>query len=218
LLNNLDFESIIDINGVSIDITSVTYNPDDGTISVNIDYTADIQGQELTVNFDPGNTNDTAHIKQNATSLKLAVTPENNMLAIYYGPQEYNLADVTKYATMAIAGLFILLFLAAIVTGKIIGVEAMAVAQFAFISLMVIENQSPIFNAFKAGLLVCIYVPFLGEGDPSLNTESAHHVRGIDLYSKMSYNFSIDMIIIFVPILIGLVLLILSKTALKKYS
>ena len=140
------------------------------------------------------------------------------MLAIYYGPQEYNLAEVTKYATMAIAGLFILLFLAAIVTGKIIGVETMAVAQFAFISLMVIENQSPIFNALKAGLLVCIYVPFLGEGDPSLNTESAHHVRGMDLYSKMSYNFSIDMIIIFVPILIGLVLLILSKTALKKYS
>ena len=160
--------------------------------------------------------NTTALIKQNATSFKLSVLPENNMLAIMYDKESYNMANVTKYATMAASALFILLFIVAMATGKVIGVETIAVAQFAFISLMVIENQSPCFAALKAGLIDGIYVPILGDGDPALNTESADHVRGMDLYNKMAYNFSIDMALIIVPMLIGLVILILSKTALKQ--
>lgn len=80
---------------------------------------------------------------------------------------------------------------------------------------MVIEDQSPTFAALKEGLIVCIYSPVLGPGSPDINVESADHIRGMYLYNKMVYNFSIDMIIIMIPIFIGLVLLLLAKTALK---
>ena len=79
------------------------------------------------------------------------------------------MTDITNYVTIAVGGLFLLLFMASMVTGKIIGVESIAVAQFAFLSLMVVKDQPPTFAALKSGIVVCIYVPLLGEGDPSLN-------------------------------------------------
>jgi hypothetical protein len=92
------------------------------------------------------------------------------------------LTGIVKYLVYATCGLFLLLFVLALPTGKIIGVEAMAVAQFAFISLMCLRDMSPTFAALKGGLIVCIFAPLFG-GSPSLDVGSAEYVRGMDLYN-----------------------------------
>ena len=116
--------------------------------------------------------------------------------------------------TIATACLFLLLFSAAVLTGKVIGVEAAAVAQFAFISLMCLKNMSPTYASLKKGLIVCIYYPFGSES--SLNVEASDYLRGLDLSPEMVDNFIIDFCLILLPLFIGLTLLILSKTALKE--
>lgn len=114
----------------------------------------------------------------------------------------------------AVGILFLLLFAAALIFGKIIGLEAAAVAQFAFLSLMCLKNMSPAFAALSKGLIACIYTPL--SSDPRLDSTTADYVRGINLYSQFSLNFIIDLVLIIVPILLGFVLWVLWKTVLTK--
>ena len=114
---------------------------------------------------------------------------------------------------IGVASLLLLLFLTAIVTGKIIGVEAVAVAQFAFISLMSIKDMPPSFAALKKGLIVCIYIPL--ENNLELDITAENYVRGMNLSHQMALNFGIDFGLILIPILIGTTLLILSVSCFK---
>lgn len=54
-------------------------------------------------------------------------------------------------------------------------------AQFAFLSLLVINGQSPTFAALKKGMLTCIYTPFIGRGRPEMNVKSDINIRGMNL-------------------------------------
>jgi cysteine-rich repeat protein len=214
LLKNIDFEKMISIEGGLGTVASIQYDLDSGTVTLKFDYNQDIHGAEFALNFDPALSNSSALQLKGASTVKFAADPQNNLQASYYDQDDYALTAIVKYLVYATCGLFLMQFLLAISRGKIIGVESIAVAQFAFISLICLRDMSPTFSALKHGLIVCIFIPLLG-GSPSLEVGSAEYVRGMDLYSSMFQNFSIDLVLILLPIVIGLVLLMLSMTILK---
>ena len=65
----------------------------------------------------------------------------------------------------------------------------------------------------KGGLIACVYVP-LWSSNPNLNAESPEYIRGMDMENKMVLNFTIDAVLILLPIVVGVVILILSATLL----
>ena len=66
---------MLTINGTAINVISVTYNPEDGSLEVDIDYSQNIQGDELDVTFDPSQINNAALLNQKVNKFKMAVVP-----------------------------------------------------------------------------------------------------------------------------------------------
>ena len=112
----------------------------------------------------------------------------------------------------AVAAVFCVLGL---ISGKMIGVEMMAVVQISFLSLITLSQVNPCFAALSSLKLVNGYNS-LNQSNYLEDPLTPTSPKGIFLYSRFTENFNFTLAIVLIPLLVGLVCFILSKTALKE--
>jgi hypothetical protein len=139
ILNLADLNSIIEVQS-SIPISNITLvrNPN-GTATVTVKYKGNIERQSITIIIDPASSGSLFFSKTIAASSTIVVIPEDNKDAYYYPNSVYQLQNITsKFATFvgfAALGVFVL----GLISGKMIGVEMMAVVQISFFSLITLS-------------------------------------------------------------------------------
>jgi len=184
VLSTLNFMDIIQItNAPPIDSYSVVQNAD-GTVTMIINYSTDIQNQPMTVTVDPTLSNNTLFSKMDSATANFAISPANNQGAYAYDTSDYSLAlSISQFAT-AVAILALLMYFLSIIAGKMVGVEMMAVLQITFFSLLTLSHMNPCFSALS-------YL-WLANGYNSLKHNhladplSPIPVKGIQMFSRFA--------------------------------
>lgn len=212
--DNVNFMDMIQVQSpVPISGYTVTRNPD-GTVNITIEYAADIQNQPIDIRIDPSKANIPALSRAAPTTTNLIVTPDDNEGAYFYDNSTYKMAGIISTLCTAISAMAGLFFLVGLISGKMVGVEMMAVVQISFFSLVTLSQLNPCFAALSSLKLV--------NGYNSLNHNhladqlTPTNPKGIFLFSRFTENFNFTAAIILVPLLVALVAFILSKTALKE--
>lgn len=212
--NGADLSDLFTLTGPSgIKSYKITMN-EQGQLEIEVEYDDDIQGEQinLTVSPDPAKYPNLARA-QLSTS-RFAAEPTDNESAYYYDESVYQIANIIRLLCMAAAGLAWLFFLIGMISGKMIGVEMMAVLQASFVSLVSLQELNPCFKALSSLQLVNGYNSVSAQ-DIMEDSLVPDQPRGIFLYARFLENYNITSVLIFIPLLVGLVVMILSKTALK---
>jgi hypothetical protein len=143
----------------------------------------------------------------------LVVIPDDNEGAYFYDPATYELAGIIASVCTAISAIAGVFFVLGLISGKMVGVEMMAVVQISFFSLVTLSQLNPCFAALSSLKLV--------NGYNSLNHNhladqfTPTKPKGIFLFSRFIENLNFTVAIILVPLLVALISFILSKTAMK---
>ena len=213
--DSVDFMSMVQVQTpVPITGYTVTRNAD-GTVSLTVEYAADIQGYDLTVSIDPTRANIPALSRAQLSSATFVVSPDDNEAAFFYDDSTYKTADIIAKASTGISVAAAAFTALALVSGKMIGVEMMAVVQISFFSLITLSQLNPCFAALASLRLINGYNSLSKSENYLQDTLTPTAPKGIFLYSRFTENFNFTLAIVVVPLLVALVSFILSKTALK---
>ncbi len=123
------------------------------------------------------------------------------------------MANIVSLLCLAISVTSLVFFVLGLISGKMVGVEMMAVVQISFFALMTLSQLNPCFAALSQLRFV--------NGYNSLNNNhledqlSPNQPKGIFLFSRFAENFNFTAAIVVVPLLVALVAFVLSKTAFK---
>ena len=152
--DSVDFMSMVQVQTpVPITGYTVTRNAD-GTVSLTVEYAADIQGYDLTVSIDPTRANIPALSRAQLSSATFVVSPDDNEAAFFYDDSTYKTADIIAKASTGISVAAAAFTALALVSGKMIGVEMMAVVQISFFSLITLSQLNPCFAALASLRLI----------------------------------------------------------------
>lgn len=184
----------------------------DGTVSIFVNYNADIHNQNITVQLDPSRSNKLALAKVSPMTRNFQAIPNDNEMALFYGKSVYDLANVTLIIANVVAGLSLLVFILGIFAGKLVGVEMMAVIQISYLSLLGLPILNPCFSALTNIWFVNGFNFFSLSRKHLLDKFTPTQIKGMLLYSRFVENYNFTFALTFVPYLIGLVLFILSRT------
>jgi len=117
-----------------------------------------------------------------------------------------------KYLSMVAGILALIMVIMALFGGKLIGLEAAAVIQLTYLSLITTDNMSPTFMNLNGLGLSCGY----NKIRPYDFSEGVDRpFKGIQFDINFGVNYNIMVIMIVLPILICLISKLLSKTLLK---
>lgn len=153
-----------------------------GTYTLRINYNGDIQGKPINLIVNPALSNFTLFSKMNDSSLKMIINPVNNQGAYFYDDSTYSLADMISKVSTGVSGLSLAVFMASIISGKMVGVEMMAVLQVTFFSLITLSQMNPCYAALSSLWLV--------NGYNSLNKNNLSDkftpipLKGIKMFSR----------------------------------
>lgn len=171
---------------------------------INILYTADIQNQNVNIVIDPSKTGIKQLSRLSSITLNTVIKPDNNASAYYYDPTVYKLASVIGLFATAISIAALVVYFIAILGYKMVGIQMMAVLQISFLSLMLISDVNPCFQALANLWLVNGY-----------NRINASHYlqdqltpippKGIYLYSRYLQNYNFTLILIIIPFIVSLI-------------
>jgi len=213
-INSLNLQDIIQIqNGPPLDSVTFTKNAD-GTVTMSMIYSTDIHNQPLDVVVNPAASNNPLFQLSNPSpSLHLTITPSNNQAAYFYDNFTYTLAGIISKLALAVGILSLLLFFLSMISGKMIGVEMMAVLQITFFSLITLTEMNPCFSSLSYLWLVNGYNSL--QNNPLSDPLIPNQVKGIQMFSQFVQNFNFTLALVFIPLLISLISFILSKTAFK---
>jgi hypothetical protein len=78
------------------------------------------------------------------------VNPNNNQAAYHYPDYVYQLQSIISNFGNAVSFAALGLFVLGVISGKMVGVEMMAVIQISFLSLMTLESLNPCFAAISS--------------------------------------------------------------------
>jgi hypothetical protein len=134
LFESLNWSNLLSIDSSNIDVASVRYDPATGEVLVNFNYNATIDSHSLIIALNT--TRDSSLSKITNSSVLVKATASNNQALVYYSDDNYQLANIVKYLSLACSGCAILFLLIGVITGKLIGLECAALIQLSFISLL----------------------------------------------------------------------------------
>jgi hypothetical protein len=207
-MSMIQLSSPVPITGYNI------VNNNDGTVSVTVDYAGDLQGQTISVQIDPTRAGLSALSRSSPSTYAVVVNPDNNQAASFYDDSTYKTANIISTVSTAISAAALVFCVLGLISGKMIGVEMMAVIQISFFSLVSLSQLNPCFAALSSLKLVNGYNSLNNDHLKDQLTPTAP--KGIFLFSRFTENFNFTLAIVLVPLLVALISFILSKTALKE--
>lgn len=213
--NSVDFLSMIQVNSpVPITGYTVTHNPD-GTVAITVDYAQDLQGQSIDIQVNPAASGIPALSRALPSTSSVSIVPDDNKAALFYDDSTYKMADILSKVCTAIAAAAALVCVLGLISGKMIGVDMMAVVQISFFSLVTLSQLNPCFAALSSLRLVNGYNS-LNKSNYLQDPMTPISPKGIFLFSRFTENFNFTLAVVAIPLLVALVSFILSKTALKE--
>ena len=152
-------------------------------------------------------------------TLAVVIDQYDNEAAYLYEASIYELS-ATAYALGSVAAIGgLIVFIIGIFGGKLIGIEMMAVIQLSYLSLISMESLNPGFNAISRLWYVNGYNELRFDNAYLIEAETKKP-KGLTMYPYFVLNYNLTMLLIFGPILIGLIMFVLSriwKPTLAKY-
>ena len=82
-----------------------------------------------------------------SASLRTTLRASNNLALNYYDDSSYSLASTVRTVASIFSAAALLVALLAMFTGKLIGLEMIAVFQLAFLSILSMDDMSPVMDA-----------------------------------------------------------------------
>lgn len=113
---------MIDIN-TTVPISGFTVNKNpDGTVSIFVSYSGNIQGQPMKITVDPAKTSLPIFSRTSASVSNLAIIPSDNEGAYYYDENVYKMQGILEKVGLVVAVMSLLFFFIGIISGKMIGI------------------------------------------------------------------------------------------------
>jgi hypothetical protein len=214
LWDTVDFADIIYASSpVPISNYKVTRNLN-GTVTVTVQYAGDIQGKPIYVTVDPSKSNNPIFRLSHSSNATILVNPGNNQAAYNYPDYAYRLQSIISKVGSALSLAALGVFALGVISGKMVGVEMMAVIQISFLSLMTLDGLNPCFAAISSLKFVNGYNE-LSRLTSITDLFLPIPPKFIGLFSFFVNNLNFTLAIIVIPLLVAAVAFILSKTALK---
>ena len=135
--NTVNFSAMVILSNTTFFSSyDVLRNPD-GTVTIVANYNTSIDNMNITVELDPALSGDPSLSRLNPIYkdfIFIPVDPNPNQEVELI--EACDICEIIRIISMVIAGLFLLLFAIGVLSGKLIGVETMAVIQISCLSLM----------------------------------------------------------------------------------
>jgi hypothetical protein len=144
LWNDVNFTDIVQIEPLFPNSTkqpftyNVVKNPN-GTVTITVDYNEDLQNNALNITINPAYSGKNGFSRTPPMSTTITVIPDDNQGAFCYPNEAYKLRGVTSTVANALAMASLGVFVIGLVSGKMIGIEMMAVVQISFFSLITLS-------------------------------------------------------------------------------
>lgn len=120
--NNIDFMQMIQLQcPVPIASYNVVRNSN-GTVTIDVQYAGNIQGQPLSITVDPSKTGNPIFSRTQTVSNTVLIVPYDNQAAYYYPDDVYKLQGLTAKLSIGTGILSVAMFILGIISGKMIGV------------------------------------------------------------------------------------------------
>ena len=214
--DSVDFASMVSLsNMTSFDSYAVRRNSD-GTVSILINYHADIHNMNITVELDPTKSGKLALSRLSSSFRSFPVLPSDNEVAIYYDANSYGMSRMVSILAYIIAGLSLFFFLLGIFARKLVSIEMVAVVQISYLSLLTLPSLNPSFKALTNMWFVNGFSYFSLSKNYLKDTFSPLQAKGVFLYSRFTENYNFTLLLILLPYLLSLISYILSKTLYRK--
>ena len=215
---------------IPYDSMTVSFHRNEQTnqVEITINYGQEsLENTFLRFNVSPNNTNIPsigALPAHNNLHLKLS-SDKSGVLLLNYTPELYDFQALIQSVSTAIGFLALAMVLLGLCfpVGKLIILEALAVVQISFFSVLQFDKIPPTLIGFK-GLIISN-----GYNDPNILSSSANQLKDANVYRLMGLNdeilsnYNISLAVMFVlPLFVGLlgytISTLLKKTQAKKYS
>ncbi len=172
-----------------------------GTVLLSFYYGEDIHDEAINVQITPANSGLTSLSRTTPSTHSFLVKPDDNESAKYYDASVYRMANIISLLCTIISAISLTFFILGLISGKMIGVEMMAVIQISFFGLMSLTEMNPCFAALSSLKFVNGYNS-LG-ANPFLDRLTPTQARGIFLLSRFTENFNFTALIILIPLLVS---------------
>jgi len=117
--STLDWKSIITSSNPEITVTSVIYDQTTGQVSVDFDYSATIEGNQVQLQLNTADIPVLSEISPFNVSIK--ASSDDNQALYYYSSEDYAMSNAVKYLSTALGVLAILFLLLGAFGGRLIG-------------------------------------------------------------------------------------------------
>lgn len=148
-------------------------------------------------------------------TVSVTMISDDNQALVVYNQDTYSLSSTVKYVAFGIGGLGLFVSFLALIGGRLIGLETVAIIQITFFSLITLDKMSPTVSALSGLGLSCGYNK-LQNYDISQKIEVPF--KGIEWDASFLLNFNIMSLFVILPLLISLIAKILIKCNVKKYQ
>ena len=138
--NSHDFTSYLSFGDAPITVTNATYDADTGVVVIEADYSASIEGQNVTLQFVPPDV-PAAALLGNISGTWIAKS-DNGLSLTYYTDEDYATIAILKQVTHVVNYGYLAVMVGASIYRKWIGLELAALIQLGYLSLIPMEKSS----------------------------------------------------------------------------
>ena len=122
----------------------------DGTITLELTYAKDLEGEPLTIEVDPSKSGFTSLSRSQTSSKQIIINSDDNQGVYFYEPSVYELANTISLLCVVTCALAWLMMILGLYSGKVIGVEMMGVVQLSYFSLLSLTDMNPCISALSS--------------------------------------------------------------------
>lgn len=135
-MNSINWTQVLADSGLSnsTSINSVSFDPNTGKLSVTLNYNQSLTDTNLNFTMNLTSAGPMFSLIPPQT-VSITMQTDDNQALEYYDPSTYKLAAAVKLLAMAIGALAFAMFIIAAIGGRLVGLEMVAVAQLAYLSL-----------------------------------------------------------------------------------
>ena len=140
IYESVDWATVLSSPDPNIQVTGARYDPASGEVVLDFSYDSTVSQPEIQVAL---NTSGSPALSSVASfAVAAAAKASNNAALVFYEDSEYGMAKIVIYLAIMLAVAALLLFLAGLFGGRLIGLECLALVQLSFLSLLSVEDLS----------------------------------------------------------------------------
>ena len=208
IYEQVDWAAALSSPDPNIQVTGARYDPASGKVVLDFSYDSTVSQPEIQVALSTSSSPTLSSVASFAVAA--AAKASNNAALVFYEDSEYGMAKIAQYLAIGLGVAALLLFVAGLFGGRLIGLECLALVQLSFLCLLSLEDLSATLSElqylrFSFGYnSLAAYDYGQGLGRPFVAAQ---------LSRPLVLNFNISAGLILVPLIAALVFKIASARA-----